>query len=392
MLSSVKLLTKETEEAPAVYQMTKNPPIDRHEIGSGQFEIGCYFISFMGNPYTIVSNDETTIDVRDDFRVGIAPTSGKVGIIYKSVGDGRSPFIAPIYYQFLHKTASENLKRLELAILWQYANLLNSKWIPKGVLFSFADNALTFTGGELILSEWNAKTPEKTYIRDTQESDETPTMKSFAVNGDSFAITTPDAYFIYAQFPLDDSPGVTFRISREYWREKMFDGFLTVLFGVLNSEIDDRELVLFWSRKGKDGITPNIGENGNWFIGLIDTGIPATGPQGADGEPGPPGADGAPGAPGADGAPGPKPIQVTGLTLLSGSWSLVAGLYEYNLANANITANSIVDVIPENASVSIVKTADVLPKTVSSSGSVKLYSTNAPSGNISVTINITEKA
>ena len=41
-----------------------------------------------------------------------------------------------------------------------------------------------------------------------------------------------------------------------------------------------------------DGITPHVGENGNWFIGDIDTGIPATGPAGNQGLPGVPGEDG----------------------------------------------------------------------------------------------------
>jgi hypothetical protein len=40
---------------------------------------------------------------------------------------------------------------------------------------------------------------------------------------------------------------------------------------------------------GEDGITPHIGANGNWYIGLTDTGVPA---QGEDGAPGTPGADG----------------------------------------------------------------------------------------------------
>lgn len=38
---------------------------------------------------------------------------------------------------------------------------------------------------------------------------------------------------------------------------------------------------------GKDGITPTIGENGNWYLGDEDTGKPsrgATGPQGANGD------------------------------------------------------------------------------------------------------------
>ena len=86
------------------------------------------------------------------------------------------------------------------------------------------------------------------------------------------------------------------------------------------------------------------------------------------------------------------PTQVTGITLSSGSWTLVAGLYEYDYANANITVNSIVDVIPANADISIVKAAEVLPLTESSAGSVKIYATNAPTGDIGVIINITEKA
>lgn len=84
----------------------------------------------------------------------------------------------------------------------------------------------------------------------------------------------------------------------------------------------------------------------------------------------------------------PVHIQVGSLTLISGSWTLVSGLYEYDLANANILSTSIVDVIPDNANIAIVKAADILPKTVSSAGSVKLYATNAPTGNIGVTINI----
>lgn len=52
---------------------------------------------------------------------------------------------------------------------------------------------------------------------------------------------------------------------------------------------------------GKDGITPTIGENGNWYLGDEDTGKPSRGPAGQDGAPG---KDGSPGKDGEDGAPG----------------------------------------------------------------------------------------
>ena len=81
-------------------------------------------------------------------------------------------------------------------------------------------------------------------------------------------------------------------------------------------------------------------------------------------------------------------LQVTPVTLTTGGWSLVSGLYEYTYSNANILSTSIVDIIPANASISIVKTAEILPATSSASGSVKIYSTNLPTANITVTVNI----
>lgn len=49
---------------------------------------------------------------------------------------------------------------------------------------------------------------------------------------------------------------------------------------------------------GKDGITPTIGANGNWYLGDEDTGKPS---RGEKGDPGAKGADGAPGKDGSDG-------------------------------------------------------------------------------------------
>ena len=41
------------------------------------------------------------------------------------------------------------------------------------------------------------------------------------------------------------------------------------------------------------GVTPHIGQNGNWFLGETDTGVAATGPAGATGAQGPQGTSGA---------------------------------------------------------------------------------------------------
>ena len=52
---------------------------------------------------------------------------------------------------------------------------------------------------------------------------------------------------------------------------------------------------------GADGLVPTVGENGNWFIGETDTGVPATGPKGDTGATG---AEGQKGDRGPDGATG----------------------------------------------------------------------------------------
>lgn len=53
---------------------------------------------------------------------------------------------------------------------------------------------------------------------------------------------------------------------------------------------------------GPSGTSPYIGENGNWFVGELDTGVQARGAQGPKGEQGPKGDTGATGAKGDTGA------------------------------------------------------------------------------------------
>jgi len=83
-----------------------------------------------------------------------------------------------------------------------------------------------------------------------------------------------------------------------------------------------------------------------------------------------------------------KATQVTGKTVLTGAWSLVSGVYEASISDSAILSTSIVNVIPDNASAATIRTAQMLPRTDSSTGSVKIYSTNLPAASITVTLNI----
>lgn len=72
--------------------------------------------------------------------------------------------------------------------------------------------------------------------------------------------------------------------------------------------------------KGADGITPTIGDNGNWYLGTTDTGKPSRGATGAPGKDGAPGAKGDPGEKGDPGAPGKDGITPT--IGANGNWYL----------------------------------------------------------------------
>ena len=63
--------------------------------------------------------------------------------------------------------------------------------------------------------------------------------------------------------------------------------------------------------KGADGITPHIGDNGNWYIGATDTGKPSRGATGEKGDTGATGPAGPAGLQGPAGAPGKAPVRGT---------------------------------------------------------------------------------
>jgi hypothetical protein len=73
-------------------------------------------------------------------------------------------------------------------------------------------------------------------------------------------------------------------------------------------------------------------------------------------------------------------------TLTVAGWSLVGGVYEQDIANTNITANSLVNIIPDNADFQTVVDAEFLPANDSAAGSVKVYANNLPAANIGVTL------
>ena len=83
-------------------------------------------------------------------------------------------------------------------------------------------------------------------------------------------------------------------------------------------------------------------------------------------------------------------VQVPNLTLLADAWVLVGGIWQYQFDHGKIKADSIVDIIPKNDYAAIVNAAGIYPETISSEGSVYLFAVNKPTGDIGITLTITE--
>jgi hypothetical protein len=119
-IQDVILLTSETVPDPATYRVSV-APLDVNEPGAilAEKEIGYYLKDFVGHTYRVITVGSGTVDISDDFRTGVGPQEGRKGIVYKSVGDGNSPYLAPVYYRGLDKSAIDYSRRFELDILWK---------------------------------------------------------------------------------------------------------------------------------------------------------------------------------------------------------------------------------------------------------------------------------
>ena len=117
----VILLTSETTENPATFRCTANP-FDSSEPGANTAdkEVGYVVVDNVGNLYSVIATGINTVDLSDDFRCGVGPQTGKWAVISKTVGDGTAPFLTPIHYRRLDKAAIDNVRRIELDILWKH--------------------------------------------------------------------------------------------------------------------------------------------------------------------------------------------------------------------------------------------------------------------------------
>lgn len=99
-------------------------------------------------------------------------------------------------------------------------------------------------------------------------------------NGNWWIGSKDTGVYAYGTIGKDGKNGVS---AYEIWKKEVLDG-------TIDWPKDKVELVDYFQylkgkdgKDGRDGVTPHIGENGNWWFGDKDTGIPARGQDGKDG-------------------------------------------------------------------------------------------------------------
>lgn len=116
---------------------------------------------------------------------------------------------------------------------------------------------------------------------------------------------------------------------------------------------------------GKDGITPHIGSNGNWWIGNTDTGVLAQGAVAL--------------------------ARMAQVTLTASNWTGSDSLYSQVVTIAGVTAYSKVDLLPSVEQLAIFHNKDVAFVTENDNGVVTVYAIgDKPTQNYTMQVQITE--
>lgn len=150
-------------------------------------------------------------------------------------------------------------------------------------------------------------------------------------------------YFVVAHSAIN---GVQSGGTAPSWFEQAVTRFMPAggTAGQVLTKLTDADFEAEWQdcKGGADGITPTIGDNGNWYLGSTDTGKPSRGEKGDTGANGPQGPKGDTGATGADGKSAYSYAQDGGYTGTETEFAakLAAESIDKALYVVNLTRNS----------------------------------------------------
>lgn len=197
----VQLLSGETNETPAKYYI-KVKPIDINEYGAiiPDLAIGFYVKDIAEHAYRItavnIGGNPNKIEIEDSFRCGQGPQPMRQAVVYRSFGYGITPFLFP---------------DKESNLLWKYANLINVRWHPRGVIPVYvpADAEIetpamiVHSGGEIVVHHWD-------YIREkvVPEVQTFPRTVSGALGTPAFILVDQDIPELTTVIPVQRDKGI----------------------------------------------------------------------------------------------------------------------------------------------------------------------------------------
>lgn len=123
-IRNVRLFLEQTVDDPAEY-LVRVVPVDINDPGGDVADkaVGYYIIDYVGHIYKIIEinigGDGEVIKVSDDFRWGQCPQSGQKAVLFKSVGRGTAPYIAPTYLKHLSRSVVLETNSIEHDILYR---------------------------------------------------------------------------------------------------------------------------------------------------------------------------------------------------------------------------------------------------------------------------------
>jgi hypothetical protein len=241
-VNDVTLTSANAEVYPSTYTLLVSA-IDVNEPGAvlEEKEIGFWIKDFVGHTYRIVGinvdGNNQKIEIEDSLGCGQGPQTGQQAIIYKSVGNGTSPYLAPIYYRHLDESALEYSRQFELDILWNHPDETNDKWSLQGMVFSAETenvNSVLYTNGSITHHLWHVLSDYE--VDNVIGRENYHPEKSWSITGSEIILANSLPYYVYIKIPLEDSittAEVVF--SSVHLHERYYEGFITVLAGSCNA-------------------------------------------------------------------------------------------------------------------------------------------------------------
>lgn len=145
-------------------------------------------------------------------------------------------------------------------------------WIGESTITALITGMLGTASGTHVVTTIDDTEDEPYYDEeDILSEDNYSTYRKVRVSANKIELSSDDLYYIMLKYPLDEDNDVgTVIVSTTFYREQIYEGYLTILLGVLNSVENERLLSMDWGSGGKKAKVippkPPVIITTRWFV------------------------------------------------------------------------------------------------------------------------------